>query len=285
MGQAFLITLREGIEAALIVGIVLAYLSRSGHRSHFPSVWAGTALALLVSLAAGGVLFAVGAEFTGRAEEIFEGVAMFAAVVVLSYMVIWMKRQAVNIRGHLEAQVATAVAGGSAVALGLLAFVAVVREGLETALFMFAATRTATSAETLAGGILGLALAAALGYVIYRGSRVLKLKTFFNVTGVLLVLFAAGLLAHGIHEFEEAGVIPIIIEHVWDINSILNEKEGLGSFLAALFGYNGNPSLVEVVAYVLYLPIALWYFFSDRREAISTGNNNSNTPRAAAQAR
>lgn len=264
MAQSLLITLREGLEAALIVSIMLAYLARSGFRQQFGSIWRGVAAAVIVSLGAGFVLFAVAGEFEGRGEEIFEGLAMLTAVVVLSYMVIWMKRQAVNIRAHLEAQVKAALKEGTSFALALLAFVVVVREGLETALFLFTTARTATPLQTLVGGILGLAVAVALGYAIYRGSRRLNLRTFFEVTGILIILFAAGLLARGIHELQEAGILPTIVEHVWDINPVLDEKAGVGSFLKGLFGYNGNPSLLEVIAYIAYVAMALWYFLRAR---------------------
>src|SRR3990172_8936873 len=256
------------LEAALIVGIVLAYLARTGNRDKFGSVWLGTGAAVLVSLIAGGVIFATVGKLEGRAEELFEGLAMLVAVVVLSYMVIWMKRQAMNIRAHLHAQVNAALRSRSAMAVGVLAFVVVVREGVETALFMFAATRGATAWESTVGGLAGLGIATVLGYLIYKGGRRINLRTFFNVTGLLLIFFAGGLLAHGIHELEEAGVIPIIIEHVWNTNNVLNENEGLGSFLKALFGYNGNPSQVEVIAYALYLVGALWHFRSVSNKVI-----------------
>ncbi|MBI4235830.1 MAG: FTR1 family protein, partial [Chloroflexi bacterium] len=184
---------------------------------------------------------------------------MLLAVAVLTWMVVWMRRQARHIRGELERQVREAVAAGSAFALGLLAFVAVGREGLETALFLFAAVQTATPLATVLGGVVGLIIAVVLGYGLYRGSRRLNLRLFFTVTGGLLIVFAAGLLAHGIHEFQEAGLLPFVVEHVWDTNAILDEKAGLGLFLKSLFGYNGNPSLLEVIVYPVYLTLALFY--------------------------
>lgn len=266
MIQSFLITLREGLEAALIVSIILAYLARTRNQGRFGSVWLGVGGAILFSLAVGAIIFALVGELSGKAEEIFEGLAMFTAVAVLSYMVIWMKRQAVNIRTHLEAQVQSALAKSSALALTLLSFVVVGREGLETALFMFSAVRTSTPLQSTAGGLLGLAISVALGYMLYRGSYRLNLRLFFNVTGVLLIFFAAGLLARGIHEFQEAGLLPTVVEHVWDINNVLHEKAGVGAFLKGLFGYNGNPSLVEVVVYPLYMLAALTYFLRQPRQ-------------------
>ena len=256
-----LITLREGLEATLILGIVLAYLARTGNGDRSGQVWAGTAVAILVSLAAGiGIFFTVG-ELEGAAEQIFEGSAMLLAVAMLTYMVVWMRRQASSIKTDLHARVQTALRSGSSLALALMAFFVVLREGIETALFFFASTRSSTAVESIVGGVLGLGAAALLGYSIYRGSRRLNLSTFFNLTGALLVVFAAGMLAHGVHEYQEAAILPTVVEHVWNLNWLLDEKATAGQFLTALVGYNGNPSLMEVVAYVGYLAASLPYFF------------------------
>ena len=261
MTASFLITLREGLEASLIISIILAFLARMGRKAQFRSIWLGTGLALLASLAAGGVIFLTVGALEGRPEEIFEGLAMFLAVGVLSYMVLWMRRQARHMKAHLEAQVKEALMAGSALALASLAFVVVVREGIETVLFLFGASRGAEPGAVLWGGLLGLALAAGIGYAGYRGSRRLNLPLFFNITGVLLILFAAGLLAHGIHEFQEAGVFPVVREEVWNINPVLSEGEGIGAFLKALLGYNGNPELLEVLFYFGYLVATVAFFF------------------------
>ncbi len=202
----------------------------------------------------------------GKAEEIFEGIAMWTAAGVLTWMIFWMRKQAINIKGHLHAQIQSALGSGSMLGLLGLAFVAVVREGIETVLFLFAATRVAESAIlSAAGGILGLGIAVAIGYSIYKGTSKLNLRAFFNVTGLLLILFAAGLLAHGIHEFHEAGIVPPVVAHVWDINHILPEQSVIGRFLTAIFGYNANPSLVEVLAYAGYLGITLIGYFRPAR--------------------
>lgn len=261
MAASLLITLREGLEAALIIGIILAYLGRTGNRDKAGTVWLGALAAVVLSGLAGATIFLTAGSIEGRTEQLFEGTAMFTAVAVLTYMIFWMRKQAINIRAHLQAQVNTALLSGSRLALGLLAFVAVGREGIETALFMFAATKAASPFSATVGGLLGLGAAVILGYLLYRGTYRLNLRAFFNVTSILLLLFAAGLLAHGIHEFHEAAVIPTLIDHVWDINPILDEKSTLGSFLKALFGYNGNPSLVEVFAWVSYLVLVGWAYF------------------------
>lgn len=261
MAASLLITLREGLEAALIVGIILAYLGKTGNRDKFSVVWLGTGLSVLMSLIVGAGIFLTAGEFTGRSEQVFEGTAMFTAAGVLTYMIFWMRKQAINIRAHLQAQIHTALETGSVTALAALAFVAVGREGIETALFMFAAAQGASPLATTAGGVLGLSGAVVLGYLLYRGTYRLNLRAFFNVTSVLLLLFSAGLLAHGIHEFHEAGLIPPVIKHIWDVNPILPENSTLGSFLKAIFGYNGNPSLVEVLAHAAYLLLVGWAYF------------------------
>ncbi|HLC23947.1 MAG TPA: iron uptake transporter permease EfeU [Dehalococcoidia bacterium] len=259
MLSSLLITLREGLEAALIIGIMLAYLSRTANRQGFKQVWLGTALAVLVSLAAGVAIYFTAGELEGRSEQIFEGIAAVSAAGVLTWMIFWMRRQSVNIKAHLHADIQSALKSGASLGLVLLAFVAVVREGVETVLFLFAATQTAESSVAFTlGGLVGLALAVVIGYTIYRGTSRLNLRSFFNVTGLLLILFAAGLLAHGIHELNEAGIIPGVVEHVWDTNGALPEGSTLGRFLTALLGYNGNPSLTEVIGYFTYLVLILW---------------------------
>ncbi|MBI4283148.1 MAG: FTR1 family protein [Chloroflexi bacterium] len=262
MLSSLLITLREGLEAALIVGIILAYLARTNNRQGFRPVWLGTASAVLVSLIVGAVIYFAAGELEDPGEAIFEGIAMFIATGVLTWMIFWMRKQAADIRAHLQAQIQSALTSGSSFGLALLAFIAVVREGIETVLFLFAATRVAESPLLFTvGGLVGLAIAIVIGYSIYKGTSRLNLRTFFNVTSVVLIVFAAGLLAHGIHEFNEVGFIPPVVEHVWDINPILSEQSTFGRFLTALTGYNGNPSLVEIVAYLAYLAWALWSYF------------------------
>ncbi len=251
MIAALLIAFREGLEAALIVGIVLSYLKKMGYRRR-AAVWWGVVAAVIVSIVGGLALQVLGVAFEGRGEELFEGITMLLAAGVLTWMIFWMQRQGRSIRTELERDVRQAVMGGSRWALFTLAFVAVVREGIETALFLTAAAFSATPAQTLIGGGLGLALAMVVGWLLFAVSVRLDVRAFFRVTSVLLILFAAGLLAHGVHELQEAGVLPVIVEHVWDINHILDENSTVGSILKALFGYNGNPSFLETVSYVAY---------------------------------
>jgi high-affinity iron transporter len=262
MFASFLITLREGLEAALIVGIVLSVLRKLGQSGRSRPIWLGVAVAVLVSVVAGLTLNALGVAFEGRGEQIFEGVAMLLAAAVLSWMIYWMQRQGRQVQADLELDIRRAVRTGSAWALFGLAFVAVVREGIETVLFLTAASFSATPAQAQIGGALGLAVAVVLGWLIFVAGKQLNVRAFFRTTSVLLILFAAGLLAYGVHELQEAALLPILIEHVYDINPVLDENGAVGVFLKALFGYNGNPSLLEGIAYVVYLGVvgtATWW--------------------------
>ena len=259
MGAA-LLTTREGLEASLIVGIVLGYLAKTENRRYFRLIWLGTAAAVAVSVAAGAALFFTIGELEGRGEQIFEGVAMLSAVAVLTWMIFWMRKQAANIKMELEAKLASAIAAGSAIGLASVVFFAVLREGVETALFLFAIGESSTPLATGIGAVVGLAISISLGVAIYMGSRRLNLRQFFTATGLLLILFAAGLLAHAVHEFQEAAILPETVEHLWNTNGIVSEDSHFGKFLTALFGYNGDPSALEVAVWITYLTFAVTLF-------------------------
>ena len=221
----------------------------------------GAGLAGLASLAVGIGLFALGVAFEGQAEKLFEGTAMLLAAGVLTWMIFWMGRQGRAVQTELERDVRQAASGAGGWALFSLAFVAVLREGIELALFLTAAAFSASAGAALAGGFVGLGAAAVAGWLLFATSRRLDVRAFFRVTSVVLIIFAAGLVAHGVHEFNEVGWVPAVVEHVWDLNPVLDENSGAGQLLKALVGYNGNPSLTEVVAYVGYwvvILLALW---------------------------
>jgi high-affinity iron transporter len=264
LGPSFLITLREGLEAGLILAIVLAYLRSTNQRPHFRTVLVAAVAAVAISFVAGAAIFAIAGEFEGRWAEAFEGAAMLIAVGVLSWMIVWMKRQSAGIKSSLEREMAEAIGMGSVFALALIPFTAILREGLETAVFLFAATRTSTPLESTVGATAGIIVAIGLTWGIYSGGYRVNLRVFFNVTGAFLIVFAAGLLVHGIHELQEAALLPVFIEHVWDINNLVDDGSGVGLWLKALLGYNGNPSLLEVIAYPTYLALASWYFVMQR---------------------
>ena len=205
---AGVVVLREGFEASLVVGIVLAFLDRTGRRDGFVAVWAGVAAALMVSLAVGIALFAAGKELEGRSEKIFEGVVMLTAAALLTWMIFWMRNRARTLRREIEGRTQAALDAGSALGLALVVFVGVAREGVETALFLFSAVEGSSTAVSFLGAILGGAAAIGLGYLFYRGSHRLNLRWFFTITSSLLLLFAGFLLASGLHELAEAGLLP-----------------------------------------------------------------------------
>jgi high-affinity iron transporter len=270
MLPSYVLALREGLEAALIIGIVLGALQKIHRPDYNRFVWFGAGLAIAISLVTALILYSVGASFQGTAEEVFEGLMMLLAAGVLTWMIFWMQRQGRQIQTELEFDVRQATASGSAWALFSLAFVAVVREGIETAFFLTAAAFSATPAQTVVGGALGLSVAIVLGWLMFAAGRRLDVRAFFRVTSVLLILFAAGLVAHGVHELQEAALLPTLVEHVWDVNHILDEGGVLGTFLEALFGYNGNPSLLEVFSYLGYLfTVFLVTRLSGPRRAVS----------------
>ena len=209
LSSGLLTGLREGVEAALIVSIVLAYLAKTGNRQHFGRIWLGAGAAIAVSILVGVALFVTLGGFEEPYEQIFEGIAMLLAAAVVTWMLFWMRRQAASVKGDLHAKVDRAIDEGTAWGLSLLAFTAVIREGIETSLFLVGQVNSADAAapSVILGALIGLAIAALLGYGFYRGSRRINLATFFKWTGVGLVFIAAGLLSHAVHEFIEVGII------------------------------------------------------------------------------
>ena len=251
---AFLVMLREGVEAALVVAILLAYLNRLGVKSHIRWVWIGTISAAFLSLIVGVVIYNTVGGLEGRAEELTEGIIAFAAAALLTWMIFWMGKNARQLRGKLEAEAASAVEVGGVGALAAVAFVAVMREGLESALFMISTTvgETASGREVL-GGTLGLLAAIGVGYLVYRGGSRINLRLFFRVTGFLIILFAAGLVSKGVHEFQEVGVLPIIIEPLYEVPFGDPDISTVARFAKTMFGWSPGPSLLMVISYWAYL--------------------------------
>jgi len=253
------IALREGIEAALIVSILLAYLNQLGRQDRTKVIWWGTGLAVAISAVVAITIFVVGAEFEGTAEAVFEGVVTLLAVGVLTWMIFWMRRQGARIKSELEGKVDTALVTG-ATALAAIAFFAVLREGVETALFLFAAAE-GTAAETggvgaqIIGAVLGLALAIGLGVLLYRRAIKINLRTFFKLTGAVIIVIAAGLFAFGIHELQEAGWFPFLEGTAYDVSASLADDSGIGAILRGLLGYNADPTVLEVAAWLGYIVI------------------------------
>lgn len=266
MLATYLLSLREGLEAALIIGIVLGAVSKIRRTDLVPTVWLGTLSAIGVSILTAIVLTTFGMSLEDPGEAIFEGITMLIAAGILTWMIFWMSKQARFLKKEIEAGMDKAASAGKS-AVFWLAFIAVVREGIELALFItaafFAGSRGGVSSDivqTLVGTILGLGTAALLSWTLFATTVRLDLRRFFQVTGFLLILFAAGLVAHGVHEFNEVGWIPSVIEHVWNLDSVISEESLVGQLLQTLFGYNSSPSLTELIAYVVYIVVVafLW---------------------------
>ena len=257
MLASFLLSFREGLEAALIIGVLLGALHKLGKTGEQKTVWLGAVAAFILSAAVGIAINQLGASFEGKAEMIFEGTAMLLAAGILTWVILWMQSQAGTINQSLESDVSKAVFSGNKTALFSLAFLSVFREGIELALFLIAASMNSENLQVLIGAGAGLLAVIVFAILLFKSLVRLDIKKFFSFTSLILVFFAAGLAAHGIHEFNEAGLIPSIVENVWNINHLLDEKSILGQLLKTLVGYNGNPSLTEVIAYFSYL-LLVW---------------------------
>ena len=261
MGASFVITLREGLEISLVLGILATYLVKSGRAPMLRSMWLGSAAALVVATIAGLVFHQVIGEFTGKWEQGIEGVIALVAAIVLTWMIFWMRRHARGLSGDLRARLD---ASTTTRAVAVVAFVAVLREGFETALFLLSAeTESASGADVVIGGFIGLAVAAVVGWLVYAGGRKVNLAKFFAITGFVLILFAAGLVGKAFHELREL----FGIESGWLIDSMWNVKSGtLASgttrdFLNGLLGWHENPERIRVFTYVLYLLPVMWLYF------------------------
>ncbi|MFG5777276.1 iron uptake transporter permease EfeU [Comamonas sp. J-3] len=261
----FLIMLREGIEAALIVGIIASFLRHSGRAALMPAVWAGVFLALGLSLLAGAGLQWMAADFPQKQQELFEAVVGLIAVGMLTGMVFWMRKAARSIKGELQASVDKALSrtgsGGASWALIGMVFLAVAREGLESVFFLLAIFQQSQGWGAAAGALLGIALSVLLGVGLYQGGVKINLRQFFRYTGVFILLVAAGLLAGAVRRLHEAGVWNQLQQVVFDSSGVLPEDSALGVVLGGLLGYMHAPVLGEVLAWALYLLLSLLVFF------------------------
>lgn len=281
MGASFLITLREGLEVSLVLAILISYLVKTGRRSEMGAVWQGTGLAAFLCLIVGIAIYAAVGGLHGTANQIVEGSIATAAAVVLTWMIFWMRTNARTLGADLRGKVDAAT---TVTALAVIAFVATVREGLETVLFLLSAeTGSASGSEVVIGGIAGLVVSAILGYVIYKGGNRLNLKRFFQVTGVLLILFAAGLVGKAFHEFREALGLEsgLLIDPVWTIESGLWAKGTFYDFMKGFFGWHKETELVRLIAYFAYLVPVMYLFLkpgptstSTKQEAPSANDSN-----------
>lgn len=260
MLTTFVIGLREGLEAALIVGIIAAFLIRRGDRHALRPMWWGVAAAVGLSLGAALVLHAANRALDFRARETMEGVLALVAVAGITYMIVWMRRHSAHLRDDLEARAGSAIATGSIAAVAGMAFVAVLREGLETAIFLLAILGdTTTPAVGFTGAILGIAVAVAIGYGIYRGGITIDLRRFFRVTGVALVVVAAGLLATAVHDLSEAGVITILQGSAFDLSWLVAPGTIRSSLITAFLGFQPVPTFAEILVWMAFVtPMVLY---------------------------
>ena len=264
-----IISLREGIEAALIIAIMLSYLRKTNQNDLRKYVISGTIVAILASLGVATVVGLLWGIFEGPMLNVFEGSVVLIAALLLTTMIVWMWNAGAKVTQEIEESMQMSVVQQSGIGLALLSFSLVVREGVELSLFSMALV-IQEGLESYIGIALGLSIAVVLGFGIYKGSLRISMKALFKWTSIFLILFAAGMVAYGIHELQEAGLLLIGPIEVWNINPpllpdggfpLLHEKGLIGGMAKALFGYNGNPSAFEVVAYVAYLGIAFTYLW------------------------
>jgi high-affinity iron transporter len=272
--------LREGVEAALVVGIVLGALRKLERADCARVVWLGVLFGGIFSVAAALALHLLGLSLRGPAEPIGEGVTLFIAAGLLTWMIAWMNRQARRVRGEIEDRVRQAVCSSGIGGVFGLTFIAVAREGTELAVFLTAAAFDTTGAQTAFGAVLGLAAAAGLAWLLFATTTRLNLARFFQVTSVCLILFAAGLVAKGVHEFNEVGWIPAIVQPVWNTRHVLDEHSPFGTAARTLLGYTSTPSLTALIGYVAYVAAAIFGLSRRRRlPSASAGSRDEETLR------
>ena len=270
MLSTFIIALREGLEAALIIGILVAYILKTERRHLLAPLWSGVAAAIIGSIGLGLILSKTSEELTERAEEIFVGTTSFLAVALVTWMVFWMKRTARTLKADLHGKVDSALRTGP-LALAGAAFFAVIREGLETALFVYSNFNTvADTGSSALGLILGFAVAISLGYLIFKSAIKLDLSKFFRYTGVALVVVAAGVLSYGVHEFQELGWLPGGESYAWDVSSLIPKDSLLGATLGGLVGFDNTTSWLQLGIWTIYLTTVIGAYLSKPRMPIAT---------------
>lgn len=276
----YLIGLREGLEAALVVSILVAYLVKTDRRSLLPRIWAGVALAVVVALGFGSALFFGPRGLSFQAQEAIGGSLSVVAVGLVTWMIFWMARAARSLSGELRGQIDTA-AEGSWFGLVLVAMLAVGREGLETALFLWSATEAVTrdsgaTWQPLLGAALGLATAVVLGYLIYRGAISIDLSRFFTWTGAFLILVAAGVLSYGVHDLQEAAILPGLDSLAFDVSGVIDPATWYATLLKGVFNFSPQTTVLEAAAWLAYVVPVLTLFVRGARR-------RSSTPRPAAE--
>lgn len=279
----FLIGLREGLEAALVVSILVAFLVKAQRRQHLRYVWAGVGAAVVLSIGLGALIIVTASALLTdfRSQELFEALLSITAVGFVTWMIFWMRRTARHIKGELHGKLEAALGVGP-LAVAVVGFLAVAREGLETVLLFWASTQTAVVSPYAAVGALtgGVVAAVVLGWLIYRGAVRINLSTFFTWTGVVLVVVAAGILAYGVHDLQEAAVLGGLDVKAFDVTAVISPTGWLGTVLGGIFNFNPAPTVAEAVAWAAYLVPVLTYFLWPQRPSTTTRP----TPEPAEQA-
>lgn len=275
MFSNYLIGLREGLEASLVVGILVAYLVKAERREGLRPLWTGVGIAVLVSLAFGAVLTFTSNSLSFEAQEAFGGILSIIAVGFVTWMVFWMRRTARGMKAELHGKVDAALAVGP-VALAVTAAIAVGREGLETALFLWTNVQAAgETAQPVIGALLGLFTAVVLGYLLYKRAVAIDLARFFTWTGAGLIVVAAGVLAYGVHDLQEAGILPGLTTTAYDITSWYSPSSWYGTVLKGVFNFSASPSVLEVVVWFAYLvPVMYLFFRKSRPVSVSVGEQS-----------
>jgi high-affinity iron transporter len=249
----YLIGLREGLEASLVVGILLAYLVRIERRDLLRWVWAGVGLAVVLSIAFGALLTFGPSSLTFEAQEAIGGILSIFAVALITWMIFWMARVARHMRGELQAKLDSAIATGPAAVL-FVALLAVGREGLETALFLWVGAKAAGDGlAPLVGALLGLGTAIVIGWAMYRGALKVNLRVFFGWTGLLLIVIAGGVLAYGVHDLQEAGILPGLNNLAFDVSAAIPPTGVLGTLLKGVFNFSPATTWLQAIAWFAYV--------------------------------
>lgn len=269
MTAAFLITWRESLEAALIVGILFTYLKKVGQEQNYKYIYAGVAAAFVAVI---GLIFLsskLGILVDEDDQEVIEVIILFLAMGILTHMVIWMSRNAWSIKGTVQQKVDQALAQRRLWILALLVFTAIFREGAEALLFLWGAFLQVRGSifalPALTGGLLGIGAAILMSWALFKGFARLSLRPFFQVTGIVLIFIAAGMLSSGVGKLVEMGALPALVNPIWDTSRFLDEGGILGSLAAVFLGYRAHPALTQVLAYLFYFPPVL--FWANRRQA------------------
>lgn len=283
MFASYLIGLREGLEAALVVSVLVAFLVKSDRGDRLPQVWMGVGAAVVLSIGFGALLTFTAAHLGHGQQELFDAITSLLATVFVTWMIFWMRRAARSLSGELRARLTDAVEMGAA-AVVVMAFLAVAREGLETALLFFASVQGATTtASPLIGISLGVLTSIALGWGLYRSALRINLTTFFTWTGLLLILIAAGIFKYGVHDLQEAGILQGLTDYAFDISSVMPADSWYGTLLSGMFNITPQPSVLETVAWIGYAVPTLFLFLRPQRRRPSTSPTLPATdPRPAA---